>query len=116
MPWWAEPTLLWWAEPTLRSVGAVFPRAAGGSRPVRPWLLEVSMLGVLLAVRSVWVAVLGVLVAGLVVWFVVRVIIDSTEWFREEVLVGLRRRKDKSRRAPGGKGETEETETEDQQE
>ena len=66
-----------------------------------------SMLGVLFAIRTVIWVILILVAVGLAVWFVVRVIADFTEWFREEILPDFRQRQSKSKESPEAEGRAE---------
>ena len=69
--------------PVLAKTQAVFNQAR--RRVPKP------MLAPLFAFRSTWLIIILIilLVIG-VAWFVVRVVVDATTWFREEVLYDIR--------------------------
>ena len=56
------------------------------------------MLAYLLAFRMSWVGMLLIIAAIFALWFVVRVVIDFVNWFREEILDDFREAKRKRKR------------------
>jgi hypothetical protein len=71
------------------------------------WRVPMPTWPILFAFRTVWLVILLVIVAGLALWFVVRVVVDSIEWFRDEIVPDLRRRK-KNSKEPSEAGKREE--------
>ena len=66
------------------------------------------MLTALLAVRSSWIILLVLIVGISLVWFLVRVVVDSVKWFKEEIIDDFREHRKKSKEAREAKRKTEE--------